>query len=78
VSKTTFYVHKRMRDPLSRFSAPMQTFLKDKPVTVSIPASSAASQKSRKRGNTGQDSTSGSQEADVQVGIISYFNTLSC
>ena len=51
VSKTTFYFHKRKRDPLSHFSASMQTFLKDKPVTTSTSPLSTPSQWSHKQGN---------------------------
>ena len=53
VSRTTFYFHKRMRDPLSQFSAPMQTFLKDKPVIVRTPPSNTnTSRGPRKPGNS--------------------------
>lgn len=82
MSKTTFYFHKKQRDPAARFSAPMQRFLNDKPVTVSTPISTASG--SRKPGrnvtkhtksnaqgcdlaNSGQ--ATGHQEANVQVSV---------
>ena len=41
-----------MRNPVSQFSAPMQTFLKDKPVVISTPSqNTGALQKSRRQGN---------------------------
>lgn len=41
-----------MCNPVSCFSAPMQTFLKDKPVVISTPSqNTGASQKSRRQGN---------------------------
>jgi hypothetical protein len=43
VSQSTFYVHKRKRDPTSRFSAPMQAFLKKKPILGSATATSTLS-----------------------------------
>ena len=70
VSKTTFYSHKKMADPLRRFSATMQTFLNDKPVVVSAPSSSAStSQRPRKRGNDGV--------TNCTVGNLDI-NSLSC
>ena len=55
VSRSTFYLHKKKRDPLSHFSAPMQSFLKGKQVVISAPtpnsANTGTSRKSRKQGN---------------------------
>ena len=54
VSKTTFYFYKKtqesQRNPLSRFSGPMQAFLNENPVVVSTPPSKTTSQKYRKQG----------------------------
>ena len=52
VSQSTFYVHKKKRDPISRFSAPMQAFLKEKPVLASATSTlsdAGPSQRSRRQ-----------------------------
>lgn len=67
-----------MRDPLARFSAPMQRFLKDNPVTLSTPPGpsvSGVSRKPRKQRNgvntyTASDTQGGTQETNFPVGII--------
>ena len=67
-----------MRDPLARFSAPMQRFLKDNLVTLSTPPGpsvSGASWKPRKQQNgvntyTASDTQGGTQETNFPVGII--------
>ena len=74
-----------MRDPLSRFSAPMQTFLKDKPVTLPTPPSNAGALRNPRRrggGVTNHTANSGrghglshpgqgsSQEDDVGVSLL--------
>src|SRR5487761_10170 len=48
VGRTTFFTHRKYRDPLCQFSSSMQTFLKDHPIIVD-PQSSRAEQSSRVR-----------------------------
>ena len=85
VSRATFYFHKRKRDPIARFSATMQSFLKDKPVIESTSLSNAGtSRKSRKQNvsvtthpaSSAQDQTSahpgqaGNHNAQVSVSLL--------